>query len=60
MRAKFILNTGLNKIFYSLTFYTKIDFRATEVLIYVLDVKSDKPEGDMEGYVECLKVYKKK
>jgi len=30
-------------------------FRATEVLIYVLDVKSDKPEGDMEGYVECLK-----
>lgn len=30
-------------------------FRNAEVLIYVLDVKSDKPEGDMEGYKECLK-----
>ena len=32
-------------------------FRGAQVLIYVLDVKSEKPEGDLEGYKECLKVY---
>ena len=31
-------------------------FRGAQVLIYVLDVKSEKPEGDLEGYKECLKV----
>jgi len=30
-------------------------FRGAQVLIYVLDVKSEKPEGDLEGYKECLK-----
>jgi len=31
-------------------------FSGASVLIYVLDIKSEKPDADLEGYRECLKV----
>ena len=31
-------------------------FRGAAVLIYVLDIMSDKPDEDIRGYEECLKV----
>lgn len=31
-------------------------FRGCEVLIYVIDVKSERPEADLQGYRDCLAV----